>query len=364
MKSTKNISLLQAMFILIMAVGFSNHVIIIPLLLQVGLRDSWISVLFTYLLFNVWLLLPYYITSRTGQQSLFDWLKDHYNRWVANLIIWSLGIYLLFIAALTIKETVSWVNITYLTLTPRVVIAASFILLCLFIAGSGIRSIAITTGILLPFVWIFGYFVMSANFQYKDYSRLFPVFTQGVEPIMQAMVYAGGGFVEVFILLLFQHKVSKSVHLKAWLLLAFILVGLTLGPLMGSMATYGPVESANQRYPAFEQWRLVSVGKYVAHVDFLALYQWLSGAFIRISLALYIILDLVKPKSRLNKRVFLSLFFVFLLSAALAPVSDMTYLRWIQQVYYPASLSFILVFSCLLASLVFVKSHLRRREQP
>lgn len=105
MNVTKKISVLQALFILIMTVGFSNHVTIIPLLLQVGFRDSWISVIGTYLLFNVWIFIPYFIAKKTGDLALPDWLTQNFGKWVARFIIWPFAIYLLFIAAITLKET-------------------------------------------------------------------------------------------------------------------------------------------------------------------------------------------------------------------------------------------------------------------
>jgi hypothetical protein len=128
------------------------------------------------------------------------------------------------------------------------------------------------------------------------------------------------------------------------------------------MATYGPVESANQRYPAFEQWRLVTIGKYIAHVDFLALFQWLSGAFIRISLAIYILLDFCKPDSRLLKRFILFILLFILLGIAVAPISDMNFINWIKTRYYPYSFFAVLAYSILLSLLVFAKSHLKRRK--
>jgi len=363
MNVTKKISVLQALFILIMAVGFSNHVTIIPLLLQVGFRDSWISVICAYLLFNAWIVIPYFIAKKTGDLSLPDWLTQNLGKWAARLFIWPFAIYLLFIAAITLKETINWVNITYLPQTPKSVVAITFILLCLYIAGSGIRPIAITAGLLLPLVWILGYFVMTANFTYKDYSKMFPVFTQGLDPILHAMVYAGGGFIEVFILIFIRHHISKPLRLGSWLWLAFILLGLTLGPLLGAIATYGPVESANQRFPAFEQWRLVVIGKYIAHVDFLALYQWLSGAFIRITLALYIIWDWIKPNRKAAKGSLYVLFFIFLLTIVMAPISDIKFVHWLKMVYYPSVLIAMLFVSSLLAGLVFMKSRSQRRKK-
>ncbi len=347
-----------------MAVGFSNHVTIIPLLLQVGFRDSWISVTFAYLLFNAWVFIPYFIAKKTGKLALKKWLTVHIGKWASVLFIGIFSLYLLLIAVITLKETTNWVNITYLPQTPKIVVAAVLISLCLFIASSGIRSIAITTGILLPIVWVLGYFVMTANFPYKDYSKLMPIFTQGASPVLHAMIYAAGGFIEIFVLLFIRHHIVKPLRIRYWLILAFILFGLTMGPLLGAIATYGPIEAANQRYPAFEQWRLVVLGKYIAHVDFLALYQWLSGAFIRIALALFILLEWLQPKKQQMKLRFLILVAIVLLTAVMLPISDMKYVQWIKNFYYPYSLYTMLIVSFLLAGIILFKQHSKRRNTP
>jgi len=75
-------------------------------------------------------------------------------------------------------------------------------------------------------------------------------------------------------MLLIQHKLTKKTGFKSLMLMCFILTGLTLGPLMGSIAIFGPDEAANQRYPAYAQWRIVRLGEYVEHVDF---FRFISG---------------------------------------------------------------------------------------
>ena len=47
-----------------------------------------------------------------------------------------------------------------------------------------------------------------------------------------------------------------------------ILVGLTLGPLIGAITEFGPNEATKQRYPAYEEWGLVTIGRYIEHLDF------------------------------------------------------------------------------------------------
>ncbi len=49
-------------------------------------------------------------------------------------------------------------------------------------------------------------------------------------------------------------QINKKTGFKSLMLMCFILTGLTLGPLMESIAIFGPDEAANQRYPAYAQW--------------------------------------------------------------------------------------------------------------
>ncbi|XRD23741.1 hypothetical protein AABM34_14730 [Lysinibacillus fusiformis] len=53
-------------------------------------------------------------------------------------------------------------------------------------------------------------------------------------------------------------------------------------------------EASKQRYPAYEEWGLVTIGRYIEHLDFFSIYQWLTGTFIRVSFLLYIVADLLK----------------------------------------------------------------------
>ncbi|UZM98101.1 hypothetical protein OL548_25235 [Lysinibacillus sp. MHQ-1] len=38
----------------------------------------------------------------------------------------------------------------------------------------------------------------------------------------------------------------------------------------------------------------MTIGRYIEHLDFFSIYQWLTGTFIRVSFLLYIVVDLLK----------------------------------------------------------------------
>ncbi|MFR9721672.1 hypothetical protein ACL00X_20305, partial [Aeromonas diversa] len=81
-----------------------------------------------------------------------------------------------------------------------------------------------------------------------------------------------------------------------WIGLSFLI--LTLGPTIGAIAEFGPFVAAKQRYPAFEEWRLVSIGRYIEHLDFLSVYQWFVGAFIRLSLLCFLTPDVLQISNK------------------------------------------------------------------
>ncbi|WP_156043118.1 GerAB/ArcD/ProY family transporter [Paenibacillus sp. UNC451MF] len=351
---TKSINIIQIIMIIMASVGLFDHVILIPVILDIAGRDAWISTVFTALPFMVWILIIYWIMKRSGQQPLLEWVQETAGRSVSLILRISFIICYMFVVLITVKDTVTWAASSYLPETPMILLSLLLVCLCYFSARSGINSIAITAGILLPFIVILGFFVMSANIPNKDYSRLLPVMEYGVEPLLRGMIYAGSGFSELFVILMFQHHISHKMRWWQLVLLGFIITILTLGPITGSIAEFGPVESAKHRYPAFEQWRLVVIHQYIERVDFFSIYQWFAGAFVRVSLSMYILGELSPFKGKTNKSIFLMLLSVVILFITNLPIGDIVFYDWLKYIYLPYSLVAYLLLTCILCVVAFM----------
>lgn len=74
-KNSETITMLQASMILMSTAGIMDHVIVIPMLIQSAGRDAWISVLFTSVLYIMWIFFIYAMVKRTRQQHLIVWLE-------------------------------------------------------------------------------------------------------------------------------------------------------------------------------------------------------------------------------------------------------------------------------------------------
>lgn len=349
----KGISSFHIVAFFMMSTGLLNHVIIIPPLLDTARRDAWLSIILSFFVYLVWVLIIYFVVRATNQQNIYAWLKRHTGKPVAYLLITSVILYFLVMAATTLKDLTMWTYVTYLPKTPQVIIIITFLLLCLCMANTSIRTIAIVNGILLPIVIVLGFFVATSNLPKKDYSLLTPLFEFGYTPVLQGMIYVCAGLFEVTALLFLQHHVKTKINYISLAIIGLILAWLTFGPTTGAIAAFGPVKASELRFPAFEQWAIVSLSRYVEHVDFLSVYQWLSGAFVRISLILFIIVDLLQLSSKKKLRLLL-ICGVFILGINLIPVSDMQFIYLLARYILPGSLMYTICLSILFSLLVIV----------
>lgn len=348
------ISVLQSYMIIMLSVGLLNHVIIIPLLLGASGRDAWLVVLLVLICSPIWVGILSIILNNMNGMHVRDWLTKHFGKFFSAALIVLYSVLVWFMGFISLKDTTTWTIATYMPQTPMLVLAGTTLIGCFFAAFQGLRAIAILSGILLPFVVILGDFVMAANFQFKDYSMLLPYLEKGTPPLWKGVPFAAGGLLELMVLTLLQHKLTKKPGFKSLMIMCILLCGLTIGPLMGSIAMFGPDEAAHQRYPAYAQWRMVRLGEYVEHVDFLSIYQWLSGMYIRVSLSLYLLSELWKMQRYWWLPMFLGA--LWMLGATLLPISDMLFQELLSRYYFPSFCIFTLGIMLVYISRIFIST--------
>ncbi|WP_429841434.1 endospore germination permease [Brevibacillus sp. FIR094] len=355
------LSFTQIVVMLLLTNGLMNHVIVIPMMLDSAKRDSWISVLLAGVLYLLWTGLLYSVYKKTENEHLFHWIKKTYGFPLYCVLALLTCVYCFTIATMTMTDTITWVNLSFAPETPLEVHTILFAVLCLVNAMFGIRSIAMTSSVLLPFVVLLGFFVMSTNFPNKDYSLLLPMMENGIAPVLRGMMYAGTGFVELILLLFMQHHLQSRVPYYQLFILAFVIIGLTFGPTLGAIVEFGPDKAGKLRYPAYEEWRLANIGLYIEHLDTLSIYQWFSGAFTRISLSLLLIVEILMiPYGK--KRIWW-LIGLFSLSSALSryPISAIQFYSLLSKKLLPSlfvlALSLSIVFALLTAFASRRKQH-------
>lgn len=316
------IGIYNAIFMILLSSGLYNHVILTPILLKAGGRDAWIGVLMASLVMPILILILVFISKRTNGQSISVWLSKNFGKGIKYLLIVPIAACIFIMNCVTFKDTISWSISSYLPYTPPIALAIFLAILCYISCMLGIRNIAYTSGIIGPLVVILGIGIMITNMPKKHYSYVWPSFENGMVPVWHSVLFTLGGMMEIFLVVLFQQHLIKKVKVSHLVVLSVFLIGITIGPLLGAISVFGPEEAVMQRYPAFELWRIAMVGKYISHIDFFAIFQWLSGAFIRISLLGYLIMDLFRLPSKKLKRYFLAVIYILLIIFALLPLNE------------------------------------------
>ncbi|WP_064093576.1 endospore germination permease [Rossellomorea aquimaris] len=334
----------QLILVLILSTGLLNHVMLIPSILNASGRDGWISILISYPVLFIMTLLIFYIIKNSPQKGFFHLLNQKWNRWIAFLFSIPMCLFLLSSAYITFVDLIIWLSTYFLAEVPPSLILGSLFIICFIITWTGIKYMAIASGFLLPLVMIFGFFIAFTNTNMKDPSLLLPILSDGFDPVLKGMIYVLSGLLEIYIIVLLQPYSEGQIKFHHLIILGLILMGLMFGPLTASVMEFGQVESVNMRYPAYEQWRILSIGEFITHLDFFALYQWLSGALIRISLFMFLLSAFFTKKKdqyRISIKVIIPLFTV-LLVLLLIDVDTYNFYMLLYKIFFPAT---VILFS-------------------
>ncbi|BAU29691.1 spore germination protein (amino acid permease) [Aneurinibacillus soli] len=352
MQNSESITIFHMTLLSMTAIGFKNHVLIIPPLLQSAGRDAWISLLIALIFSLLWGLLLIYIHNGMQQQHITQWLTQRIGKFFTIIIIAMICIYITLQAAYTLRDTIIWIKINFLPSTPLPFGGVILGSLCCLAAASGLRTLSIVNFFLLAVVLVLGFFVAIVNLQFKDYSLLLPVLENGFKPVLKASIYPQSGIIELILFILLQQKIMTPFRYRHIVVNILLLVGLTLGPLIGAIAEFGPVEASKQQYPAYEEWGLVQIGQFVEHLDYLSIYQWFSGVFIRTSLLLLVMIELLNIQKKRNRNILWFVTFVVVVILTQLPISDMKLHTLLKDVLLPMTVFFMIGLSLLLTLLV------------
>ncbi|MFD0670704.1 endospore germination permease [Cohnella sp. GCM10027633] len=360
--SQRRLSSLQLFFLFVLTLTIANHTLTIPLVLGAAKRDAWMSVLLSVVPGVLLLLAVKHIMNTSRREPLLPWVKRHFGPFASGAVGVVLVAYLLSNTMISVKDTVTWVDATFLPDTPGFVIGAALSVLCFIAAYAGLWSIAVCAGMLLPFVVVLEEFVVFANFPLKNYRHMTPLLEHGMSPVWSGLVYTASGIAEIVLVLLVQHRLKANVRSRAIYWALAVVVFFILQEMIESIVNFGPSEAAAQRYPSFEQWGLVTLGKSVSHLDFLSIYEWLSGSFVRISLGVYLAIELTRTKGKAARKLVLGAMFSFMIAVPLLPVNDSMFERFLRRMYYPYSLALMVaVVLVLLAFSAIVRAKERGR---
>lgn len=357
-----NITIWLSISIIILSAGIVAHVMSIPVVLNVAGRDSWVSVFVAAPIFIGWFIIYNYLIKQLKGQSFVNWTKQHWGSVPSFIIKLILAFILFFSGMYSLLDTMMWAVSTYMVQTPFIVVTLCATITCILAAYFGLQSIAIVASLLLPFVLLLGYFVALSNTKHKDFDLLFPVFDNGYIPALSGSIYIISALMEIWIIMLYSHNIKKKMEWWQTMILAFFLLMMVLGPLTGAITEFGPEEATKQRHTAYDQWRILSLGEFFQHVDFLSIYQWLSGSIVRISICMFLMVDLFQIRKNNYRLIFLCIAGAAMVALLYLPWREDQMLSLLQHIYFPGLLIFVVLFTLIIGISIYIIRIKERRN--
>ncbi|MFX3636361.1 MAG: endospore germination permease [Candidatus Pristimantibacillus sp.] len=359
---SSQISIWLAFSMLLLSGGLVSHVMAIPVILGAAKRDAWISIIISAPLFLLWITLLFGVLKNIRNQRIADWIHREFGAFASWIFRISASVVLFVSGTYTLQDTSLWAVTTYIQQTPFYVIVGTGVLISTIAACKGLRTIALTASIILPAVLLLGYFVMSANVKYKDFNLLLPVLEHGWTPVLKGVFYALAALIDIWVLLLFQHKLRSNLRWWHLIALGVFLSLMALGPTIGAITEFGPDEAVKQQDSSFEQWKILKLGQLFQHVDFLSIYQWLCGSVTRVAITLYCIPELLNVRRPVKRKWTIIGLAIVMTIIACFPFADDQTLAYLTNIQFPLFFLFVMVLTLLLGLGVVISKHRKETD--
>ncbi|MEB3103722.1 GerAB/ArcD/ProY family transporter [Ferviditalea candida] len=291
----------EALFFLIMVLPIIGHVVILPLLYDIAGRDAWISVL----LATPFGILVGYVTWKFLNLEPGTTLKklstDLWGSWIGFLfnLIWF--VYFFFMGIITLTSVVDMLQGGFYQETPMWFIGASFMIFIAYCMTKGIRVIAWMAGILTLIIIVTGHAVTLILSSMRDWRQLLPFLQFGWNPVISGAMLLCANWSEMFALAVLRiSKVEKKGMLYLIWLGTIVTSIAMVSVAAGTITVFGWEQTDTLLYPVLSSVRMVTLG-FIDRFDVSGLALMTFGSFIRMSLFLYAMIEMMPFQNLLSK---------------------------------------------------------------
>lgn len=334
------ISKWESLFLLLLTLPILGHVVVLPIMLDVARRDVWISIFLSLpfaLLFG-WAI--YQIKMKYREKEIHSFLEQVLGKWITKIFMVGFSFYFLFLTIFSFASYVDFVYILFIPETPTFAIVLWFMIFLIYAVIKGVKSIALTAGVLAFITMITGHTITLLDTPLKEWGLLKPVLEYGWSPVFAGLLIIISIWVEMIFLLFLPLKTNqqKGIFLL-WSIGILLNLLMMLSTSTGVITIFGLGQVENMLYPAQEVVRLINLG-FVDRFDVYGMYLGGFGTYIRCCLYFRIALDLLAAKQSKVLRQNLFIILVFIVTGFTLFLSD-DHLR-VEKSMYVYAYSFIL----------------------
>lgn len=264
----------------------TGHLIIVPIVLGISGRNSWMVILISLL---PSILMGYVFSElfKIGQNSsLVELLLKTLGKPFGYIsIIYSL--YFLLPVIINIRALMDFMTTAIMPETPSIIFGLIFLSICTYAVTSGLENIMRAYEFLMPLLIFSGIMASIISFPYKNFELLLPILEHGINPILKATIPLIGLLGELVVITMIAPFLNKSSNILMNTIVSILFTGLLfMGPMTGPVTIFGEELATKYVYPTFSQISYIKVG-FEENLQPLAIFLWIAGSLGKISIFYY-----------------------------------------------------------------------------
>ncbi|MGP7818017.1 GerAB/ArcD/ProY family transporter [Niallia sp. 01092] len=277
------ISAFQMMYLLTMTI-LSTAILSIPsVTAKTAGRDMWISPFFASIsgLFTTFII--YRLHKKFPDETIFQYSKHIVGTFLSKCIGFILLLYLLLVTSIIVREYADFIMISFLHLTPLVVVVGSMIILCAFSVRSGLEVIARAAQVFFPIYIIPLLMLLLLIYDFK-LGNMFPVLEHGLKAPLKGALQPSLWFNQIFLMaILLPYLTDKQKGNKmGYITILFNLICMVF---LNFVCLFVFGEDVNvYNYPVFTAFRYIYIPPFFERFESVVIVVWVLGLFIKVSL--------------------------------------------------------------------------------
>lgn len=277
----------------LISTGFYANRILTRFIFQSCGKYAWMMIWLIALLVIIFSIPLYHLISRLATISWQELYQKHH---FLSLIVRSLiVIYLMISSFLCLTFLVSITNSSWLPKTPFSWIVIPLLLIIYYVLYQGIEVLLrISSLFFFPIIIQYMIFVFSKNKAFDLYA-LIPFQGQYPENIWIALIAGLNIVLDLGLCLFyFQECQEKIKKMPFFFVIAFHVFSLCYDSFIAA-GQFGILLS-DFPFAYYESWRIINFGQYIVYLDIFSFFYWVTSAFCRLALSLWLIQSLLESR--------------------------------------------------------------------
>lgn len=278
----------RQLILLFISINISTSILILPALVATGAKqDAWLSMILITVFGILTGLLHVGLGLRFPGRTIIEYSKEIAGRLPGALLGLSYIFLLFYINVMVIREIIELLASEFFPETLMVVFAVVIVLAAVYIVKRGLEVLSRTNEILLPFVLLFIIAGLLLIIGELEFTRLLPVLSGGLLPILKGAYPATVFFAETNLVAMILPALNNPRQAAGSVSIAMAAAGLLHTILAVIVIALLGIETMNRFFPVFDLFRYISVGGVIERQEALLMAIWTGTGLVKIGLYLY-----------------------------------------------------------------------------